>query len=63
MEHLLAPLVEHIEVVDDEAVEETEVNVAHRHLCAELLTESLRHASARVRLYKGDMEQGGDDEI
>lgn len=60
---MLAALVEHRHIVDDDTVEQPHGDSPHRHCRSELLRHRRRHGTPQRRLYDGDMHKGNDGEV
>ena len=61
--HVLAFLVEHVYIVDDDTIEEPEVNSSQFHLRAEFPSQYAGSLSANVCLYCWDLQQYDDSSI
>ncbi len=62
-QHVLAALVEHRHVVDDDTVEQAHVHAPHRHRRAQLPGDGRCHLLSQSRLHGRDMHKGNDGEI
>ena len=63
VEHLLLLLVEHLRVVDDDAVDETEVDTSDAHLRAQLFRQYAAYTLPDSVLYEGNVQKGYNCEI
>ena len=53
----VAFLVEHLYIIDDDSVEETQVDLSHAHFCSEFLGEGSGYGRAEEGLYWWQMQQ------
>ena len=60
---MLATLIEHRHIVEDDTVEQAHFNAPHRYGRAELLRDSRRHSPSQCRLHGRDMHESDDGEI
>ena len=63
VEHLLLLLVEHLRVVDDDAVDESEVDKSDAHLRAQLFRQYATYTLPDSVLYEGNVQKGYNCEI
>ena len=62
-EEMVLLLVEHADVINDDAVEEAEIDASYNHCRAKLLRQRGSHDTANKLLRHGNIDHGGDYEI